>query len=141
MTRRDQREPQACRVDDCDQEAVADGRCRKHRLVPPRTARFGYDRDRLTGTARIFPGGLDSVRTRLVESLAAAVGDDRANDIADALDAYLATDPADRLPPFQWTPPNHEAELDEAIKQRDEAIARAEKAERQMKKRPKGKKV
>ena len=76
--------------------------------------------------------GPDDPRDLFVEALAAAVGDDRAAVIVDALDAYLATDPADRTPALQWQPPDHRAERNEAIKQRDEAIARAERAEQKL---------
>ena len=114
-----------CSVEDCNQEAGMSGKCSRHaRIVPKRTARFGWDREPLQRPR--FPGGLDSVRTHLVETLAESVGDDHANAVVDALDAYLAVDPADRVAPFQWFPPNHAAEKKEAIEQRDEAVARAE---------------
>ena len=97
------------------------------RILYRRTVTYGEDRDRVR-LGRTFPGGpCYGPRAHLVESLAAVVGDDHADAIADALDAYLATDPADRVPTFQWSPSDH---LGKAIKERDEAVARAEKAER-----------
>ena len=54
----------------------------------------------------LFGSSFDDPRTTLVESLAAAVGSDHANTVVDALDAYLATDPAKRGPALQWSPPN-----------------------------------
>jgi hypothetical protein len=122
-----------CSVDDCDKEAGMSGRCPRHsRIAPRRTVNMGYDKHSISTASRQFPGGLDSVRTNLVESLAEAVGDDCANAITDALDAYLETDPGDRLPAFQWLPPDHKVELDKAIKQRDEAVARANRAEQKL---------
>jgi hypothetical protein len=82
-----------------------------------------------------FAEGPDDPRNLLIESLAAAVGDDRAIDIMGALYTYLATDPTDRVPALQWCPPDHKVERDRAIKERDEAVARAEKAEQQLTKK------
>ena len=67
-----------------------------------------------------------------MEALAEALGETHADAVADALDAYLATDPADRSAPFQWLPPNQAVEKERAIEQRDEAVARAERAEREL---------
>ena len=91
----------------------------------------------------LFPGlvGSDDPRNLLVDLLAVAVGEDHANAIVDALDVYLATDPADREPRLQWQPPNPRAERDAAIRERDEAVARAERAEREMVKGKKKKPV
>jgi hypothetical protein len=117
-----------CSYKKCGKTVAAHGRCRGHQPGFRKTARFGHDRERVKWRAR-FPGGLDSPRTRLVDALAAALGDDCASAVADALDAYLETDPADRRPAFQWNPPDYKSELDRAIRQRDEAVARAERAE------------
>jgi hypothetical protein len=70
-----------------------------------------------------------SVRDHLVESFALIVGWEHADTIVCALDAYLELEPADRVPAFFQLAPNPRAELDQALKERDEAIARAEKAE------------
>lgn len=76
-------------------------------------------------------------RNVLLESLAAAVGDAHANSIVDAFDTYLATDPTERTPALQWSPPNPHAELDKTIQERDEAVARAERAEQALAKKTK----
>ena len=121
-----------CSTEGCEREAGASGKCNRHsRLTPRKVSRFAHDRYR-SSIGRTFPGGLDSVRTHLVDTLAEAVGETHADAVADALDAYLATDPADRSAPFQWLPPNQAVERDRAIEQRDEAVARAEKAEQEL---------
>lgn len=136
-----------CLVVDCDREAIAPSdRCEKHvvRNLPPtkylgraKSIRVSKDRKRV-----IYPGPSNSpnnvvhvignVRFNLVYRLAHAVGDDHANAIVDALDAYLEAEPGNRLPAFQWLPPNPRAELDKARQERDEAVARAEKAEQEL---------
>ena len=84
-----------------------------------------------------FPGGLNDPRNVLLESLAAAVGDAHANSIVDAFDTYLATDPTERTPALRWSAPNPHAELDKTIQERDEAVARAERAEQALAKKTK----
>ena len=139
-----------CLVKECDNEAVRADRCAEHPrpTLPPskylgraKASRIGKDRKRA-----VYPGPSNSPngvvhvigdRCNLIGRLADAVGNDHANAIVDALDAYLESEPADRLPAFQWLPPNPNAKLDEAIKQRDEAVARAEKAEQKLKPTPK----
>jgi hypothetical protein len=119
-----------CLAKDCDKEAVRAGRCAEHpprSIVPQKNVRLGHDRPSHV-LGRMFPGGLRSVRTVLVESLAVAVGDICANAITDALDAYLDADPADRLPTFQCLPSNPGIELEKAIKERDEAIKQRDEA-------------
>ena len=119
-------------TDGCEREAGVSGKCsQRARLTPRVISRFGWDTSRISA-GRTFPGGLDSVRTNLVEALAEALGETHADAVADALDAYLATDPADRSAPFQWLPPNQAVEKERAIEQRDEAVARAERAEREL---------
>jgi hypothetical protein len=84
--------------------------------------------------------GLHTVRGNLVESLAAAIGYDSADAVVDALDAYLAE--PDRGAPFQYSleylKSNPRAELDKTIQERDKAVARAEKAERELAKNRRG---
>ena len=92
-----------CLVDGCENEAGVSGRCGRHPRSPRRTSRFGWDRGRIL-TGRTFPGGLDSVRTNLVESLAEALGEIHANAVVDALDTYLAEDPTDRTAPLAVAP-------------------------------------
>jgi hypothetical protein len=99
--------------------------------------RVGKERKRA-----VYPGPSNSpngivhvildVRSNLVGRLADALGDDHANAIVGALDAYLEADPGDRLPAFQLLPPNPNDELDKARKERDEAVARAEEAEQKL---------
>jgi hypothetical protein len=116
---------------DCPEDTLPYGRfCEKHErnIVPKRDAKFGNDRAKVAG--RKFPGGLQSVRTLLVESLASVIGDTHADNIVNALDDYLEVDPAERVPAFRFLPPNPQTELDKSLKERDDAIARAEKAER-----------
>jgi len=94
-----------------------------HHLNNPYSFPFGYS--------------LDTPRDHLIAALTVGSTESQARVIVDALDAYLEADSADRRPTFQWSPPNHEAEL---IRQRDEAVARAEKAEQELaekKRRPK----
>ena len=132
-----------CLVKNCDKEAVrANGQCTKHpprSIVPRRTHRMGWEQER--SRSRVpFPGFGRDVHTQLVESLATAVGNyTNASAVVDALDAYLA-DP-DRVPPLQYSleylKSNPRAELDKALKERDEAVARAEKAEQKLKPTPK----
>ena len=139
-----------CSVKGCDNEAAVPlDLCNKHRPYPPskylgraKASRIGKDRKRAVyhGPSN-SPNGIVhviiDVRCNLLGRLEDAVGNDHANAIVDALDAYLESEPADRLPAFQWLPPNPNAKLDEAINQRDEAVARAEKAEQKLKPTPK----
>ena len=80
-----------------------------------------------------FPGEwIDDPRTRLVEALTAGMDDDLANNIVDALDAYLEEGP-DRS--IRWVgslPPNYKSELERARAERDAAITCAEQALEQM---------
>ncbi len=101
------------------------------RTVTRRSISFGGE-NRYRVMRAPFPGGLDDPRSHLIEVLAGSVGDDRAIDVVDALDAYLETDPIARSPALQWSPPDHRVERDRAIEERDVAIARAERAEREL---------
>ena len=76
------------------------------------------------GKARRLPNGNDA-RGALVEALALAVGEAHAVSVVDALDVYLEEDPTDRQPAFQYVRPS----VDSAIRERDEALARAARAE------------
>jgi hypothetical protein len=84
-----------------------------------------------------FPGGLDDPRAYLVDLLAIAVGDTHASAVVDALDVYLETASENRTPAFQWSPPNREVDL---VRQRDEALSRAERAEQALKAKTKKRK-
>lgn len=115
----------------CNKEAGSSGRCENHprgRIVPIKRTSMGHDKER-SHIGKLFPGALTSVRTVLIDTLAAAVGQEHADAITNALDAYLEVEPADRLPAFLWLPPDPNVELDKIRKERDEAVARAEKAE------------
>jgi hypothetical protein len=111
--------------------AETGARCRFHdlRRLTKKTIKYGGESREMVQRVP-FGSSFDDPRTTLVESLAAAVGSDHALAVVDALDAYLATDPAERGPALQWSPPNAYVELDKTIRERDEAVARAEKAER-----------
>ena len=131
-----------CSVKVCDNEAAVPlDLCNKHRPYPPskylgraKASRIGKDRKRA-----VYPGPSNSPngvvhvigdRCNLIGRLADAVGNDHANAIADALDGYLETDSAYRLPAFPYIRPNPpNPELDKVRKERDEAVARAEEAE------------
>jgi hypothetical protein len=98
------------------------------RAVTRKSIKFGGE-SREKSMRVSFGTDFDDPRTTLIEALAAAVGSDHAHTVADALDAYLATDSANRVPAFQWSPPNVHVELNKTIQERDEAVARAERAE------------
>jgi hypothetical protein len=103
------------------------------RSVTRKSVKYGYDYgfDRISITT--FPDGpYHDPRSSLIEALAVVMGDAFAGEVVDALDVYLQTDPADRAPALHWSPPDHTSELRKAIKQRDEAVARAEKAEQKL---------
>jgi hypothetical protein len=110
--------------------AETGGRCNRHDLkrLTKKTIKYGGEsREKIMRVP--FGTNFDDPRTTLVEALAAAVGSDHANTVIDALDEYLATDPTDRTPALQWSAPNPHVELDKTIRERDEAVARAEMAE------------
>ena len=136
----------------CDEEAVrSSDRCKKHTLRKPPTGKYlGRNRTVRTGKEKkraVYPNNghihITGDRSTLVDRLADAVGNDHANAIADALDGYLETDSAYRLPAFPYIRPNPpNPELDKVRKERDEAVARAEKAEEKLrtpKRKSKGK--
>jgi hypothetical protein len=113
--------------------AETGGRCNRHDLkrLTKKSIKFGGE-SRVKIMRVPFGTNFDDPRTTLVEALAAAVGSDHANTVIDALDEYLATDRVDRVPAFQWSPPSVHVvhvELDKTIRERDEAVARAEMAE------------
>jgi hypothetical protein len=74
-------------------------------------------------------------RDALIVALSAAVSVEHANAIMDALDEYLAEDPADRVPARMVLRPNYEHKLQAARAERDAALARAEKAEQALRKK------
>jgi hypothetical protein len=106
------------------------------RAVTRKSIKFGGEsREKIMRVP--FGTNFDDPRTTLIEALAAAVGSDHAHTVADALDIYLMTGPAERTPALQWCPPNPHLERDKAIQERDEALARAERAERALTKKKK----
>jgi hypothetical protein len=110
--------------------AETGGRCNRHDLkrLTKKTIKYGGEsREKIMRVP--FGTNFDDPRTTLVEALAAVVGSDHANTVIDALDEYLSTDRVDRVPAFQWSPPNVHVELNKTIQERDEAVARAERAE------------
>jgi hypothetical protein len=123
-----------CQVDGCGRAAVAPGRCRRHdfaRLTRGTRASYGGESRELVMRVK-FPGGLDSARNHLVELLAVAVGEnDLADEIVDALDAYLEEGPQ-TVQAFPNYTPNYKNELEKARAERDTAIACAEQALEQM---------
>lgn len=124
-----------CQVKECVYyDAEASGRCRRHNLArfTKKTKYYGGEsRDRVMRVS--FPGGLDSPRNRLVELLAEAVGDgDLANDVVDALDAYLEEGPDRTVLTFENFTPNYKSELEKVRAERDTAITCAEQALEQM---------
>lgn len=157
-----------CSISHCGEEVVPYGKqCKEHlprrSIVPRITVKMGHDQER--ARKRMFPDGYDKpdsnrpvahnglpfvfpvvvrdVRTHLLDSLAAAVGWDHAGVIVDALDMYLEVEPGDRLPALQSyhrLSPKPNVELDKVRKERDEAIARAEKAEQKLRAPKKGSK-
>jgi hypothetical protein len=121
----------SCTYGLCTKKAIDLGRCgRHHRFVANTTRNYGGESREML--QRIpFGSDLDDPRDRLITSLAAAVGDARALAVVDALDDYLKTDPVDRAPAFQWSPPNLHAALDQVTRERDEALALAKTIERE----------
>jgi hypothetical protein len=116
-----------------DAEDVIQARARRiMRAVSKKSIKYGGDaREKVQRVP--FPGGpCYGPRDHLVEALAAAVGDEHAASIVDALGYFLQADPADQVPAIQWQPQNPYVELDKTIKERDEAVARAERAERDL---------
>jgi hypothetical protein len=114
----------ACSYGACLKTAIEGGRCgRHHRFVYKSCVKFGGEsREKV----QRVPFGTDVGDPR--ETLIEALEGDDALAVVDAIDAYLEeTDPSNRSPGLQWSP---NAEFVRAIRERDEALARAEKAER-----------
>jgi hypothetical protein len=104
---------------------------KKKRVAIPNTMTVGGMISNQLPDDRFFLSG--DVRSNLVTALAAAVDHDHANVIVDALDMYLEVESQDRAPAFHLpAPPNLNVELDKVRKERDEAVARAEKAEEKL---------
>jgi hypothetical protein len=123
MTRGVEKPEGTCVFGVCDKKAIGGGRCGKHhRFVPKRSEKFGGEN--YEKVVRVpFPGTGDDPREWLVEALAAGMEGPSAATVVDALDAYLATDPAERGPALQWTPHNYRADLDEANRKIEELRA------------------
>lgn len=75
-----------------------------------------------------------SPREMLIDTLAAATSVKHANEIVEALDSYLA-DPDDRAVGLVILAPDPGQEMHVLRRERDEALARAEKAEQELAKR------
>jgi hypothetical protein len=113
----------ACSYGTCLKTAIDGGRCgRHHRFAYKSSVKYGGESRQ---AVQRVPFGHDIADPR--EALIDALEGDDAVAVVDALDAYLDDpDPVHRSPGLQWSP---NAELVRAIRERDEALARAEKAE------------
>lgn len=80
-----------------------------------------------------YYGVFETPREALIVALSAAVSIEHASAIVCALDEYLAEDPAARVPARMVLRHNYERELQAARAERDAALVRAEKAERDLK--------
>lgn len=81
------------------------------------------------------PGGTGTPREWLILALKTAMTDGQARIVVDALDAYLAEDPAHRAVfTFDNLRPNYRDEIEKLRGERDAAIACAEQALRAMQK-------
>ena len=135
-----------CSVMGCDNEAIVPlGLCNDHKPPPPskylgraKASRIVKDRKRAVypGPSNSSPNGvvhvIIDVRCNLLGRLEDAVGNDHANAIVDALDAYLEVEMGDRSPSFLWLKPNPKAELNKLKAERDEAVAYAKKVEQEL---------
>jgi len=121
VTRAEYEKPEgACSYGSCLKKAIEGGRCgRHHRFAFKSRVRFGGENYEKVQRVR-FGTDVGDPREALVEALA---GDD-ALAVVDALDVYL-----DIPVGLQLSVRNPDAERDQAIRERDEAVARAERAE------------
>lgn len=73
---------------------------------------------------------VDTPRESLISALAAATTREHGEAIVDALDAYMAEPIHDRTLGLSFVKPSPQAEIDRLRKELEEALARAERAER-----------
>jgi hypothetical protein len=103
----------------------------------PRSSFLNVDDDELGRVDLHHVGAwkrVPSTREMLIDTLAAATNAKHAIAIVEALEAYLA-EPADRVAGLIVLPPDPSQELRVLRRERDEAVARAEKAEQELAKR------
>ena len=115
----------SCSYGTCLKKVIEGGRCgRHHRFAYKSSVKYGCEsREKVQRV--LF--GTDTLPGDSREALIEALEGDDAVAVVDALDAYLDDpDPVHRSPGLQWSP---NAELVRTIRERDEALARAEKAE------------
>jgi len=70
----------------------------------------------------------ETPRERLITALSVSMTTEQASDFADALDAYLEEGPGNSVLTLPNLTPNYSKERDTLRRERDEALARAEKA-------------